>query len=864
MKVYTQLFLASALGLTLSACGGGGGSNGSSGGGNPDPDPNPVNSPPTISITAPDLTRVGDDFLLAPTWSDPNDDRPLFTIENQPDWLDFDSNTGELSGVPTDSNVEIYEDIVITISDGEFEDSTDPFSLTVLYAPVTRESISNSANANVTETPEGFDVEGDTMILVGGVETVLNNADLQFEFDEEGNLIDLVGFADLPPEITETLSLDASVSVQIGLYTGEEINTDPDIGPESERGILLRDEFLYFVYRFAAGVDLTIRLGDGEDEELSLGVGPSADVYIVSDPTDPFFYYYGSLTAGSTGFGYSLAKQIPYEPIEVPEIPVEVAPLDGFVTGQAVLKGTFPFGFFGPFSLFEYQGTAVCSPPQLLDCGKPSLGGLLTTLGKEHFLGDGIDESQQFAVGINGTTAFQVSLLGFIEFFEYHLFDASATVDIGTDLQQLAMVGVIDPQESEQPAWMPFEPVPASDDLMVASIFASMETEYSLDPTSEDGVSLEVTGGDFGISLYGEFDSSFPEARMSGQAVVDENGMTLLAVIDDSENPLTVSATVDSDGMEALVDVTYDISGNINTVVNDGFDRAIDAVNEALAELDDATADYNGAVSLNGFRSQIPGIIDTEIIPALNAVPQRVYDRVFTITRDGINDPQYCYTADLVVGSITRCANEILDANAEATASATTTRNIAQADVAALIAELEGLRVEAERADDTPAFRTALQNALNRAVSMYTYNQSVLIRREINFPSPIPDRTITFFNGNVVITPTYSAATRDDLTLAASNVDDIDPAQTVVVDTQAFVDSLPAEEAIEEARTEVNNGLRVIPSFDGVGYTRGSDFSQSVFVVLDGERIEAEFNPLDPVSVVANIGELIANSLTDD
>ena len=175
---------------------------------------------------------------------------------------------------------------------------------------------------------------------------------------------------------------------------------------------------------------------------------------------------------------------------------------------------------------------------------------------------------------------------------------------------------------------------------------------------------------------------------------------------------------------------------------------------------------------------------------------------------------------------------------------------------------LEDLKVEAERAEDTPAFRAALKDALNTAAGYDKYSQSILVQRNINFPSPIPDKLIVFYSGTLTY-PIFDSATRAQLLAAADNVDDIGPAQTVMIDTQSYVDSLPTEAAIEQARGEVEAGTRAIPEFNGAGYAVTSLGEQSVFVDLGEERVEIGFNPLDPQSVVDNIGELIATRLVE-
>ena len=864
MKTYTRLLLAILISGAFTACGGGGGGSDSGG-------PAPVNNAPTISAEFPSPTRVNDVFSFAPVASDPDGDTLTYSVENLPVWLAFDSSTGELSGTPVVEDISVYEEIVVSVSDGEASVSLAPFSLTVMHELVGRENIVPDSAATVVEMGDTLEVVGNTEIMVGDMVTELNNANLQFEFDEEGKLIDLTGVTDLPSELTENLSLDASVQAIIGLYTGAEINANPDIGPDSTPGILLREDFLYLVYFIDAGVNLTVSLGDGEDEEISLGVGPNANVYIVSDPTDPFFYYFGSLIAGDVGFGYSLGRNIPFEPIEIPDTPVELAPLEGFDTGETVLKGTFPFGFFGPFSFFEHVGTAVCSPPQLIGCGKPSPSDLLLGLGGAIFLDGGVEESQQFKVGMNGSTAFSVSLLGFLDLFEYHLFDTSATVDIGTDFQQLAILGVVDPEESSQPAWIPFG-IPEVDTLMTASVFANMETDYFADPTQPDGVGVDVTGGDFGISLYGMIDSSFPQARLEGGIEVDTNGLTMFGSIDDSVNPITVAATVTSEQTEASIEFGYDINANINAVIDTGLDIAVDEVNDAFEELEQAIGDFDLAVSLNGLRAGIPTAVDNAI-SILDAVPGRVRSSVYSGVLTGIQNSSYRHTVPNplypAIGprysvDVTLQATSFVNETSIANSAANSAEATARTRVNTEIANLNALKDLAQQADDAQ-FREGLKQALLSAADRATFSQTVSRSTTINFQYlgiTVFTRTLTY--GATLNYTVLDSATESMLRTAAANVDNIGPAETFRISSQDFYDAIPKENVIEEMRTQVENNRVDLPSFDGAGYVRTSSMADTVFVILDGERIDIDFNPLDPVGSIENIGSLIATQLLAD
>lgn len=97
----------------------------------PDPDPDSSNSAPTISGSPKSSVTVGESYLFTPTASDPDDDSLTFSIENKPDWADFASDSGELSGTTEADDAGTYGDISITVSDGDLSDTLGPFSIAI-------------------------------------------------------------------------------------------------------------------------------------------------------------------------------------------------------------------------------------------------------------------------------------------------------------------------------------------------------------------------------------------------------------------------------------------------------------------------------------------------------------------------------------------------------------------------------------------------------------------------------------------------------------------------------------------------------------------------------------------------------------
>jgi Putative Ig domain/Right handed beta helix region len=96
-----------------------------------------ANSVPTISGSLPGTVNVGDAFSFIPNAKDADNDILTYSITNKPAWATFDTNTGALTGIPTESDLGIYNTIVITVSDNKGGSaSLAPFSPEVLLPVV--------------------------------------------------------------------------------------------------------------------------------------------------------------------------------------------------------------------------------------------------------------------------------------------------------------------------------------------------------------------------------------------------------------------------------------------------------------------------------------------------------------------------------------------------------------------------------------------------------------------------------------------------------------------------------------------------------------------------------------------------------
>ena len=128
-----RLCVVILLGLGLTACGGGGGTttqteNAVTG----DPDDPMANLAPTINGNAPTTVVQNSSYAFTPAASDPDFDPLTFTVSGLPSWAGFDSTNGSMSGTPGEGDIGLYEDITISVNDGNLVTSLPAFDLLVL------------------------------------------------------------------------------------------------------------------------------------------------------------------------------------------------------------------------------------------------------------------------------------------------------------------------------------------------------------------------------------------------------------------------------------------------------------------------------------------------------------------------------------------------------------------------------------------------------------------------------------------------------------------------------------------------------------------------------------------------------------
>ena len=795
MKTIAGLLITS---LIIAGCGGGSGDGNGGGDGS--------NSAPQISGRPDAIVRAGENFSFTPQVSDSDGDQLSFRVENLPSWAFFDAGRGTVSGFPEKVHLGDYSDIIIKVFDGSVSSSFS-FSLDVL-PPLLGKANFNSLGT-VIPSSDGYQSMGTLVLTVDGKEKHFEDSDLQLKFDAEGNLLELAGETLIPKQVSEHMSLDASVKTTVGYFSGKDLNADPDID------ILLKDEQYYFVYYYGQDLDITLkdRDGSGSENAFTISTPLGAEILLITDPSDIFYYYYGEIPfIGAAGKGESDNGLIPFEPS------LDYEQLDSF-DGHIIEKASMGLGV-KIFDFFNITGTRVIRQPNYVEIllDDPLFEDPANSLNKV-----------EYKMGINGDADFAFAILGF-GLFEFDLTEVSTTFDVGFDRQHMAMRSQTAPDVS----WVP-------------STFAFVPKSETTGDWFLDG------NGTYEIKLSSTFETKTPAARVSGSMALVNGDVTLAGSVDNGGKPLGVSATFFPGGVDVVVDVYADFDQGISQTVTNAMDDKIDEVNQAVASLETLVSQFDGLeLSLNSFRAAVPAIVDF-VVPRLNAIPGQVRDEVDTAIVNYVNNYKKC--VNLGLGTV--CSNPLdplVNESKLGDDKGAIARTTAANAIKPVVDALNDMKAVALLADDEQ-FKAGIKAALQEVYSRRNFSKKITVN--ISLPLGI--------GSYKVYDKTHSYKVLDDPTaskilLAIDNVDDLEATSSLKLDAQQVFDALPLEDAINIAKQEVADGLTQIPTLDGVGYTVDNGV-YSAYAILNGKAHNVEFNVLSPSELAAGIGRLIADNL---
>ena len=111
-----------------------------------------TNNAPQITGNAPTIAIVDQQYVFQANASDADGDDLTFSIANRPSWATFSGATGLLGGTPMQGDAAVYNNIVISVSDGELMAALPAFAITVSQAA--------TGSVTLTWTPATLNTDG--------------------------------------------------------------------------------------------------------------------------------------------------------------------------------------------------------------------------------------------------------------------------------------------------------------------------------------------------------------------------------------------------------------------------------------------------------------------------------------------------------------------------------------------------------------------------------------------------------------------------------------------------------------------------------------------------------------------------------
>jgi hypothetical protein len=303
------------------------------------------------------------------------------------------------------------------------------------------------------------------------------------------------------------------------------------------------------------------------------------------------------------------------------------------------------------------------------------------------------------------------------------------------------------------------------------------------------------------------------------------------------------------------VGITADFSELVDSEISGGFDRAEDEVARAIAELEEAVADYEFELSLRGLRSSIPGFVDAAIA-RLEDVPGIVYDEVYKGVRAGINDKNECVTNPL--SGKKKCIISNSKRDAAARDAARDAESQAEGRIKPYIAAMRELKRSALE-NDNEALIGKVEAALREAYANRTFSEKFTVTAVVDIVGP----NIKVTRSRTVTRTILSKSQADQILFAADNIDRIPQTNDIVIGAQEVIDRLPTQEIIDQARQAVEEAAQAVPAVKGVTYAIVDDEYIGAVEFSDGSRYEVDFNVLDPQELTEGIADLIAQYTID-
>ena len=643
----------------------------------------------------------------------------------------------------------------------------------------------------VTETTNGYMVEGSLTLDTEEETIVFAEADLDVQFNEDGTLKSISGTSEIPAP-SNYFEFENPVQADIGFFTGKFLNENRDFE------IQLMDERSYFVFAISVGLELNLGVNNDPDahKPLSIEAPVGGHITFIADYTDPMFFFSlgGDALGGddnngdnsngddnssqnklaSVSFGGSFGSNFKY----VPTNPVQ----GNVVSFQAnqVTGGTVSFFKILEASGMYYQNRGFSAD---LNFDEPMES----------------DFGANYRAGINGQLDLSMEITSFISFgFPIGSGSAAVVAEASTNdgiVAKAFINGLVDPDLSWWPDFIPLMP----DGNLNAYGF------------------VEQTGN-FDIGLSGYFEIQMPTGNqgMEGSVRATPEAFTMQGEVYSGDDVWGASAIFTADETKCIATKPENFSDGISETVTSQIDDAIETTQNAIQDLQDAEEQYELELSLRGLRAALPGIIDRAQDAIDDAVAAGLSTGRSTIN-SYLSDNNRILCSDNLSGQIdaivrghrnalTRLRNAVNDSNDNATT---------RSELEAALRELASL----DRINRTFSVTIVHGHATFGCGSLWTMTAS---------------RNITI--NETILTSEQKA----QLLEAADNVKYIEEADGIRINAQDIVDQLPTVEELEGLRDSVEECVQELTNgIGGAGFVYNHNTKEFThFIIVNGEEKE--------------------------
>lgn len=643
------------------------------------------------------------------------------------------------------------------------------------------------AEGNVVATDNGMSVDGKLTITTEGGKEVVLEDAIITVEYNDDGTVKSIGGKSTVPSPTDYIEITDPVQADLGYYTGKWLNENWDLD------VTLLDERFYLAFRIAVALEMKVGANSDPNATKPLSIKPPVGGHIlfIFDFTDPFYYYSAAKDPlGEISFGESFEGNIPYIPIQ----PVaEIVPFNG----KSIRGGTFPI-----YKVIEVSGVLIRNMEFNVELVE-----------EEPF-------PQSFPagynVGVNGAFDLSLPIRRWIT-FAIPVGEASAAVTAatGTDgiIAQAFVNGLAKPDNSWWPEIIPVKPA------------GQIRTSGYV---QQDGAFDLVLSGDFNLELPSDTYS------VEGTMGLNNEAFTMTGSVLANDLTWAAGAEFRKDETEFKAKPPQELTDNINSLVNANIDSAFIKAETALEDLEKAIADYEFELSLRGLRSVIPTIV--------SEAKKRIADGIATGIKSGQDQ-----------------ANEILSDEGLALCSDNIASQVNKLDDPYINA-LDRLNAAAAQENDNQTFRKEIEGALRDLAKLNRLKASITVtitagNKEVkalgvvvtpkctvksNFTRPVSIDVEVLTNEQVAL-----------LNQASDNVKYIAATSDIRIEAQEIFDRIPAQEILEQVRSDLETGTKTIPSIEEVGFiNHHHDDSFSFYWIVNGEQTDLEdVNIFDPASL---------------